>query len=157
MNAHSLILNIRLNSLQAVFTYRRNKVAAAPEQRLPVVFPELRIAELLSHKSARLRLDDIYKLSGRRIRIGFKKYMNMIAAAVHLQNVQPLLTEYVSDRLVDKLSDLSLKNRLPVFRDEHHMILKQKAAVSVRVIRLILFSSVHGIKSSFHIYIHYNM
>ena len=69
--------------------------------------------------------------------------------ARNLAILQDELEHSASDRSC--VSDLFLKNRLPVFRDEHHMILKQKAAVSVRVIRLILFPSVHGIKSSFHI------
>ena len=147
-----LIANVCLHVFQAALADCRDEIAVAPEQRLPVILLQFRFSELLSRKPTRFRLYNIYKLTRRCIRIRLKKHMNMVLSAVHFQDVQSSLTEYVSDYLIYKIADFSSENRLPVFCDEHHVILQQKTAVSVCVVRLILFSSVHCIIPPLGIY-----
>ena len=92
----SLILNIRFDIGQTVFTDRSNKIAVTPKQRFPIVRLQKSVAILFTGKSARLGFDDIYQFTNTGKRICFKQDMDMIRFTIHFQNDKSL---FITNRL----------------------------------------------------------
>ena len=92
----SLILNIRFDMSQTVFTDRSNKIAVAQKQRFPIVRFQKSVAILFTGKSARLDFDDIYQFTNTGKRICFEQNIDMIHFAIHFQNDKSL---FITNRL----------------------------------------------------------
>ena len=92
----SLILNIRFDIGQTVFTDRSYKIAVAPKQRFPIVRFQKSVTILFTGKSACLGFDDIYQFINTGKRICFKQNRNVIRLTIHFQNDKSL---FITNRL----------------------------------------------------------
>ena len=133
----SLILNIRFDISQTVFTDRSNKIAVAPKQRFPIVRFQKSVTILFTGKSACLGFDDIYQFTNTGKRICFKQNMDMIRFTIHFQNDKSLFITNRLNGLIHQIFYRPKKDRLPVFCHQNQMVLQQKATVSVGVIWMI--------------------
>ena len=123
----SLILNIRFDIGQTVFTDRSNKIAVAPKQRFPIVRFQKSVAILFTGKSACLGFDDIYQFTNTGKRICFKQnmdmiHMDMIRFAIHFQNDKSLFITNRLNGLIHQIFYRPKKDRLPVFCHQSQMV-----------------------------------
>lgn len=81
----------------------------------------------------------------------------MILLTVQLQDPEPPFFHHSPNLRVQTRPHHAVNDRMPVFCDEHQMILQQKTAVPVRIVWVISLSFVHMFVFSFTSNIHYGI
>lgn len=103
----ALFLDISLNIFQTVFTNACDKIAVAPEQRLPVELFQCRFAEFFSCEAACFCFDDVCQGAWCGKRVCLVKQMDMVRFPVQLQDNEFLFIEDLPDNPVYQILDLS--------------------------------------------------
>ena len=151
MNARTnlLVPDVILDHRVRILADRRDEITVRPEIRLPIVLLKDGFSIFLSREPGSLRLYYVDKTPRGGEGIRLEEDVHMVLFPIHFEDHMSFLPEDIADCAVHDLFHSAGQDRVVLLCHQHHMVLKQEAAVAVSIVGLAILFLEHIFDSSF--------